>query len=178
MAEVQSLSQTPGSPVRSPLSFPRLRELVSNKWRWASAPGVGFPGVPLGQAHRGSQERGFRDPILRLCQPSPQGKRPRQAELQMLWVILFYFILLSGGKNWFLVWAPAFQAITSPLVPLRVEPVQPGAAPQHPLLRAPRGCVCCWALSLPGCKMLTGAFGRPPICGCEFLSGWGRPELT
>lgn len=44
----------------------------------------------------------------------------------MLWVISFYFILLSGGKNWFLVWSPAFQAMTSPLVPLRVEPAGPG----------------------------------------------------
>lgn len=53
----------------------------------------------------------------------------------MLWVISFYFILLSGGKNWFLVWSPAFQAMTSPLVPLRVEPARPRVsgwcAPSH-----------------------------------------------
>lgn len=66
-------------------------------------------GIPA-ELRAGESQAG--DPSLSRFQPSPQGRQPRRAELQMLsgYFILFY---ISGDKNWFLMWSYAFQVITS-----------------------------------------------------------------
>lgn len=78
------------------------------------------PGWGLGHTGKGRSE----DPSLKWFQANPQGRRPRRAELQMLWGYYFILFYISGGKNWFLVWSNAFQVVTSlpQLLPLRVEP--------------------------------------------------------
>lgn len=71
-----------------------------------SRSGAGFPA----ELRAGESQAG--DPSVSRFQPSPQGKQPRRAALQMLsgYFILFY---ISGDKNWFLMWSYAFQVATS-----------------------------------------------------------------
>lgn len=133
--------------VRGPAGFLRLPALRSDG------------GEPLHLERVGRRAgrvagKGAGDPSLRPCQPSPWGTRPRQAGLEMLWVTSLYFILLSRGKNWFLVWSPAFQAITSPPVPLGVEPARPRAAACLPPPAEPR-----WAP--PGQRHCPGTCSPP-----------------
>lgn len=71
-----------------------------------SRSGAGFPA----ELRAGESQAG--DPSVSRIQPSPQGRQPRRAALQMLsgYFILFY---ISGDKNWFLMWSYAFQVATS-----------------------------------------------------------------